>query len=306
MKNPLVQLRVAARTWLALRRQWPGLFRLRDAALQFHRVVLPARFTHRAAARALARHTRVEAEGGAWRVTLPGHGGLVFYWPTPPDPNLWFLIEQELTPRNPHHYTTPPVRLGPDSRVLDVGACEGLFAFRCLRQGPVREVVAFEPSPAMSALLRRAAAANGVADRLRVEALAVGACRGTARFDPAPGAESGRLDARAAGGLEVPCTSLDEYAREHGLHLTAADLIKVDAEGADFDVLRGAEGLIRTAAPQIAVTTYHCDEHAGQIVNWLRQVQPAYRLRLKGYAFWTPHPRPLLLLASTLPRTPAP
>lgn len=300
MKNPLSQLLSAARTWLALRHRRLGLFRLRDAALQFHRVVVPARFTHHAAARALARHARIEPDGNVWRVTLPRHGGLVFYWPTAPDPNLWFLIEQELTPRNPHHYTTPPVRLGPGCRVLDVGACEGLFAFRCLRGGLAREVIAFEPSPVMSALLRRGAAANGVAERLRVEALAVGAHGGTVRFDPAPGAEGGRLDAHAATGLEVPCTTLDEYCRRHGLSLTAEDLIKVDAEGADFDVLRGAEELIRAAAPQLAVTTYHCDEHAEQIVDWLRLVQPAYRLRLKGYAFWTPRPRPLLLQASTL------
>jgi FkbM family methyltransferase len=301
MKNPLALLLTAARTWIALRRRWPGLFSLRDAARQFHRVLLPARFTYRAAARALARHARIEPEGDAWRVTLPGHGGLVFYWPSAPDPNLWFLIEQELTPRNPHFYTTAPVRLDGGSRVLDVGACEGLFAFRCLRQGLAGEVVAFEPAPVMQTLLRRGAAANGVAERLRLEPRAVGARCGTVRFDTAPGAEAGRIDANAAGGAEVPCTTLDEYCRERSLGLTARDLIKVDAEGADLDVLHGAAGLIRDAAPQLAVTTYHCDAHAAEMVDWLRRTQPRYRMRLKGFAFWTPRPRPLLLQASTLP-----
>lgn len=298
MKNPAAQFLTAARTWLALRRRWPGVFRLRDAALQFSRVVLPARFTYRAAARALARAAHLEPAGDAWRIRLPRHGGLEFYWPATPDPNLWFLIEQELTPRNPHYYTLPPVRLEPESRILDVGACEGLFAFRCLRQGLAREVIAFEPSSAMHALLQRGAAANGVAERLRAEALAVGAHSGTVRFNPAPGAEAGHIDHAAAGGTEVPCVTLGDYCRDHGLTLRARDLIKVDAEGADFDVLRGAEGLIRAAAPQLAVTTYHEDAHAEQIVGWLREVQPAYRLRLKGFAFWTPRPRPLLLLAA--------
>ena len=300
MKNPFAHFLTATRAWLALRRRWPGLFTLRDAALQFHRVLLPARFTYRAAARALARHARLEPEGEVWRVTLPDHGGLVFYWPSAPDPNLWFLIEQELTPRNPHFYTTPPVRLDGESRVLDVGACEGLFAFRCLRQGLAGEVVAFEPAPVMQALLRRGAAANGVAERLRLEPRAVGARGGTVRFDTASGAEAGRIDATAAGGVEVPCTTLDEYCRERGLALSARDLIKVDAEGADLDVLRGAAGLIRDAAPQLAVTTYHDDAHAAEMVDWLRRTQPRYRMRLKGFAFWTPHPRPLLLQASTL------
>lgn len=299
MKNPPANLLVAVRTWSALRRRWPGLFRLRDAARQFHRVVLPARLAQRAAGRALARHARITAEGDAWRVRLPGHSGLEFFWPTPPDPNLWFLIEQELTPRNPHHYTTPPLQLTPDSCVLDVGACEGLFAFRVLRHGLAGKVVAFEPSPVMKALLERGAAANYVADRLRVEPLAVGAQSGTVRFVTAPGAEAGRIDAAHPAGQAVPCTRLDDYCRAHGLSLTARDLIKIDAEGADFDVLRGAEELIRRAAPQIAVTTYHCDAHAGDIVEWLHRVQPKYRLRLKGFSFWTPRPRPLLLLAAT-------
>lgn len=299
MKHPLANFFVALRTWNALRR-WPGLFRWGDAAMQFHRVVLPARFAHRAAARALAQHAQITAEGDSWRVRLPGHGGLEFFWPTPPDPNLWFLIEQELTPRNPHHYTTPPVQLAPDGCVLDVGACEGLFAFRALRQGLAGRVVAFEPSPAMHGLLQRGATANGVAERLRVEPLAVGAYSGTVRFTAAPGAEAGRIDAANAAGQEVPCVRLDDYCHERGLSLTPRDLIKIDAEGADFDVLRGAEDLIRTAAPQIAVTTYHCDTHAAAIVEWLRRVQPKYRLRLKGFSFWTPRPRPLLLQASTL------
>jgi FkbM family methyltransferase len=298
MKNPLANLLTAVRTWSALRR-WPGLFRPGDAALQFQRVLLPARFAHQAADRALQRHARSEREpDGAWRITLPDPGNLQFFWPTAPDPNLWFLIEQELESGNPHCYTTPPIRLAPESRVLDVGACEGLFAFRCLRQYAVAQVVAFEPSPVMATLLRRGAEANGIAGRLRIEPRAVGAVTGSVRFNTQPGAESGRIDDATPGGQDVPCVRLDDFCREAGLALTARDLIKIDAEGADFDVLRGAEGLIRSAAPQVAVTTYHCDEHAAQIVTWLRAVQPAYRLRLKGFSFWTPHPRPLLLLAA--------
>ena len=101
-------------------------------------------------------------------------------------------------------------------------------------------------------------------------------------------------------GLRIEAVSLDEYVRRAGLRLGPHDLVKVDAEGADWDVLRGAEGLIREHAPQIAVTTYHTDRHAYEITAWLRSVQPRYRLRLKGFSYWTPTPRPVLLQASTL------
>lgn len=298
MRNPVRQLVVALRSWLALRAQ-PGLFRLADAALQFERVLLPRRWTYRDAAHALAGASRIQQEpDGVYRVTLPDHHGLTFFWPTAPDPNLWNLIEQEVDPRNPHCYTTPPIRLTLESRVLDVGACEGLFAFRCLREGLASEVIAFEPSPLMASVLARGAQANGVADRLRLVTSAVGAHTGTVMFDASAGEQAGCLAEGSSGGVTVPCTTLDDYCANAGLVLRPRDLIKVDAEGADWDVLKGAERTLRAGGPQVAVTTYHTDAHARQISTWLRAINPRYRLRLKGFAPWTPQPRPVLLLAS--------
>jgi len=300
MRNPLRQLQLALAVWRDWRHE-SGLFKAGDAARQFHRVLLPRRCLAGAAARALARSTQTQPESDSvHRITLPDLGGLVFFWPGAPDPNLWYLIEQETDPRNPHYYTTPPIALRPDSRVLDVGACEGLFAFRCLRQELAREVIAFEPSGRMAPLLRRGAEANGVADRLRLVESAVGALTGTVSFDVTDGEQSGRLAESAAGTQVVPCTTLDDFCAAQHLELGPHDLIKVDAEGADFEVLRGAERILRSRSPQVAVTTYHTDAHAREIVTWLREVQPGFRLRLKGFSFWTPRPRPVLLLASAV------
>ncbi|MCS5687644.1 MAG: FkbM family methyltransferase, partial [Acidimicrobiales bacterium] len=76
--------------------------------------------------------------------------------------------------------------------------------------------------------------------------------------------------------------------------------IKADAEGADLDVLLGAREQIRNGAPQLAITTYHVDDHAERMIAWLREIRPDYSLRLKGFSFWTAKPRPVLLQASTL------
>ena len=78
-------------------------------------------------------------------------------------------------------------------------------------------------------------------------------------------------------------------------------LRQADAEGADLDVLLGAEEQIRNGAPQLAITTYHVDVHAERMIAWLREIRPDYSLRLKGFSFWTDKPRPVLLQASTLP-----
>jgi hypothetical protein len=95
-------------------------------------------------------------------------------------------------------------------------------------------------------------------------------------------------------------TTLDRFVSSQQLELSQRDLIKIDAEGADLNVLKGGEDLIRRYRPQIAVTTYHKDEHPEEIYTWLRDLDLGYRFRLKGFSFWTEIPRPVLLQASTL------
>lgn len=297
MKNPLRNLLAVCRTWRALRRH-RGVFTLADASLQLPRVLLPDRWHFRAAGKALRREARIEPAGNdVFRVDLPKRG-LRFYWLGQPTDHLWYLIEQEFDPQNPHYYTTPPIALGPDSLVLDVGACEGLFACRLAKAALARRVICFEPSSQMAALIRRSAEENGVGPRITVEALAVCDRSGPVGFQAGPNALAGAVQRNGPAQTSVEAVSLDDYCRAHGLSLTPRDLIKVDAEGMDAEVLRGAEELIRAGRPQIAVTTYHCDQHCFDILAWLKQVQPAYRLRLKGFAFWTTPPRPVLLQAA--------
>ncbi len=141
----------------------------------------------------------------------------------------------------------------PSSRVLDVGACEGLFAFRTLKLGLAASVTCFEPSSRTASFLEKAAEANGCADKIRIEIAAVGAKTGEVLFTDSDIPEANRVLAPgAAGGIKVRQVSLDDYCREQNLVLTSNDLIKVDAEGADLEVIRGAERLIRQGSPQIA------------------------------------------------------
>lgn len=301
--RPLRDAAAAWRCWRRLRAAHGDLFPASDAWLGFGRILMPQRLRHRLGWKRLREGCDVSTDpGGGYRVRVKSLG-LEFLWPTPPDCDTWFALEQEVDPANPHCYTTPPIRLGPSSTVLDVGACEGLFAFRVLRQGLARRVIAFEPFPSMASLLARGAAANGIGPELRHEPLAVAARSGPMGFRIGAGADAGQVVSDPGPGFEgvrVTATSLDDYAARTGLELGRGDLIKIDAEGADWDVLRGAEGLIRSGAPQVAVTTYHADDHAAGIADWLRLVQPAYRMRLKGFSYWTPVPRPVLLQASAL------
>lgn len=296
MRNPLARLWCCGQTWRKLR-QYPGLFSLSDACMQLNRVIVPKRVLDWRARIGLRRQVHVfPSEGGVFEIRLLNRD-LRFFWPEAPDRNLYFLIEQELNSRNPHHYTSPPIVVSPRTLILDVGACEGLFAFRTLKHGLARQVICFEPMQAMAQLIKLGARANGVSEAITVESLAVDETPGRVGWNRMDNLQANRID--GASSTTIESVSLDDYCHSRGIVLDSHDLIKIDAEGYDFRVLRGADQLIRSGAPQIAVTTYHCDDHVFEIVNWLKERQPTYRMRLKGFSCWTNRPRPVLLQAST-------
>jgi FkbM family methyltransferase len=293
-RNLLANLLQSHGMWRSLQK-FPGAFAARDAALQFNRVILPQRFHHREAGVSLRKRTSItRVDDQLWKVEVT-ELGLHFYWPQEPDNNLWFAIEQELETHNPHYYTTPPIEVGSDSVVLDIGSCEGLFAFRLLSQRLAQRVIAFEPFPRMRELLRRGAVENRVGDRL-------GASIGKARFTTSAVSDGNSLaqSSQDAASIEVHVTTLDAFCTTSGLRMKPSDLIKIDVEGADFSVLEGAIQTIREYRPQIAVTTYHEVGHAEQMLSYLKQLVPEYRFRVKGFAFWMSPIRPVLLQASTL------
>lgn len=296
MRNPAKMILHAWRVWSSLRKKYPDVFTASDAWRQFYRVWLPARFPYRAAGKALARMAEIdELAADRYRVRIPEQG-ISFYWPQRPDPNMYFTLEQEFDFRNPHYYTTRPIGLGRESRIFDVGACEGLFALRTAKAGDVAKVFCFEPDAHMSQLIEMAALENDVSNIIQVVNEAVAKESGEVSFVTDEGPEGGRL--AADGGTKIPATSIDDFCERRKLKLTKDDLIKIDAEGADLDVLKGAEKSIRQYAPQIAVTTYHTEDHCSEMIDYLRSLQPGYRLRLKGFSFWTPVPRPVLLQAA--------
>lgn len=280
--------------------------------MQISRVLLPPRFAYHKAGRELRRLAKITSlDEKTSRVEVLQHG-ISFYWHGAADNNLFFLIEQEFNPNNPHCYTTDPISLTATSLVIDVGACEGLFAYRLLKQNVCRKVICFEPGEVMATLLWRGAVENGVADRLKVEPAAVAQTSGPVKLT-----NEGRPDAcriESYGDSEKPSDAetgkdelksdayavcLDDYLSNHKIQLQPNDLIKVDAEGADWEVIQGASQTIARDRPQIAVTTYHADEHAESIAGLLKNLNPDYQFRLKGFSHWTSRPRPVLLQASS-------
>src|SRR5262249_14457188 len=137
--------------------------------------------------------------------------------------------------------------LGPGGTVCDIGANKGSFTYWLARWCKYGRVIAFEPQPELARRLAGTCRALGLC-HVTVEAMAVYSNSGHKDlFMPAPnhpGASLHRkpVDTAEFKILSVPTISLDEYFDRH-CKLEERDrisLLKIDAEGAEFDILKGA------------------------------------------------------------------
>jgi FkbM family methyltransferase len=146
--------------------------------------------------------------------------------------------------------TLLPLLVTRGERGLDIGANYGTYSLTLARIGA--RVDLFEPNPAIAAVL--AAWAHGKTG-VAVHALALSDRSGTAELViPGDGNIEHDSSAALAGGavasgrrVEVPLAPLDS------LNITDAALIKIDVEGHEDAVLRGAAATIAASSPALIV-----------------------------------------------------
>jgi FkbM family methyltransferase len=157
----------------------------------------------------------------------------------------------------PQEIQTLRLLLPPAGVAFDVGAHHGEWTLHVLRQSPGVLVHAFEPSPPTNELLRHTLAPHIASGRVVVSAVALGSSPGAATFHhylDAPGLST--FHRRATTEVEqniapptqisVPVSTIDEYSRAAGV--PRIDFLKIDTEGNELAVLKGAGGMLRSNA----------------------------------------------------------
>ena len=158
---------------------------------------------------------------------------------------------------NPEEYRAFRDAVHPGAVVLDVGANVGSYTLLfAMWAGPGGRVFAFEPAPDAREGLRQHVVLNRVADRVEIIPSAAAEHAGSAKLQ-VDGASGGNtlIDAGLPTGptIEVETTSLDAFCRARGL---VPDVVKIDVEGAELDVLRGARSVL--AQPEVrAFVEFH-------------------------------------------------
>ncbi len=155
----------------------------------------------------------------------------------------------------------------PGTLMFDVGANIGLMAIPVLTADASCQVVSFDPSVNVLPSLRQTIAESPFGARWSLVEKAVGAALGTITFTLSSVANSlfdgirptQRVESAAQ--VQVEMTTLDaEWAR---LGKPAVSLIKIDVEGAESEVLRGAAECLRAERPFV-------------LLEWNRQNLAAY------------------------------
>jgi FkbM family methyltransferase len=138
--------------------------------------------------------------------------------------------------------------LQPGMTMLDIGAHHGFYTLHASSiVGDAGRVYAFEPSPRERKALLRHVRLNGCKN-VRVQALALGAEKKEAELHVVEGSQTGCNSLRPpvvlSGTSSVPVRvmPLDDWLTEQ--KIGQVDFIKLDVEGGELEVLKGAEALL--------------------------------------------------------------
>ena len=151
---------------------------------------------------------------------------------------------------------------------FDLGANHGFFTMLLARY--CRVVVAVEASAPNVAVLERHLGINGVRN-CKILHAAAGKENGLSFFAEGPNHATGRVSAE--GGMEVNLVSLEELVKRFG----PASVIKMDVEGAEFEVLEGGADYLRERRPKLFVST-HSDNIREDCVRLLRSLDFSVRI----------------------------
>lgn len=142
--------------------------------------------------------------------------------------------------------------------VLDIGANIGLHSMKLARSGKNTKIYAFEPSPGTASILRKNIIKNSLANKVIVVPKAVSdkICSITF-FECEDNAYSSLKDTKrkkVVNRVKVPVTTIDEFVKEN--EISKISLIKIDVEGLETEVIKGAENVLNNLKPDLFVEIY--------------------------------------------------
>src|SRR5690349_8944049 len=162
------------------------------------------------------------------------------------------MVQRAMRSYEPAKHALIRKHLRPGMTFIDVGANKGDFSLLAARlAGKSGHVISIEPEPENHSMLERSIALNDYSN-IRVMQIAVSDRDGVANLQIGSTSGSHTLSPEFSGSrtVAVPTRTLDGVVAEQ--RLGTVDMIKIDVQGLELAVLRGAAETLR-ANPRIVV-----------------------------------------------------
>lgn len=165
-----------------------------------------------------------------------------------------------------------------DEEVLfDCGGFTGdtVLDFIKLTQGKYKKVISFEPDEKNFEKLKNLVKKREL-QNIEVKNQATGQIQGKIGF-----VSSGNMVSKVVNdqkeGNQVDIVALDNYINEK------PSIIKMDVEGFEFETLKGAETIIRSLKPKLAICIYHKTLDFYEIPLYLKSLVPEYKFKVRQH-----------------------
>lgn len=168
--------------------------------------------------------------------------------------------------------------------VMDIGAHLGLFSvFMARLVGPSGRVFSFEPTPLTRKTLQKTVRINGCENSITVRGEAVAGSTTTMRFYDTgmllSNANSIIHSLRSRRSLTVKTVSLDDFVATYQLNVRC---LKIDVEGAELELLRGACRTFLIDRPAAALSVHPAQlNNAGYILADVWSVLEEYNMSVR-------------------------
>lgn len=183
------------------------------------------------------------------------------------------FIDEIHTQISKEYFDRSVVDLGQNEVYFDVGGFDGDSAENFIKfvDGKYKGVHIFEPD---QGLLDKANARLKNYHNVFYNPLGIYDKKTTLYFDV-----TGGLDGIISnqGTVSIETTTIDEYTAD------VPTYIKFDVEGVEIEAINGSVSTIKNTKPKMAIASYHYPKHIWQIPLLVKELNPAYKLKLRHY-----------------------
>lgn len=158
---------------------------------------------------------------------------------------------------------------------VDVGAFDGdsIRAFLSSVNGKYKKIYAYEPDTILVNKIQKMIDEKKI-DNIELEQYAIGNDNMNVNFSDSASSGS-RIE--EDGKSVVKMRKLDDLIKEK------VTLLKMDIEGAEIDAIKGAEHLIKTYHPKLAISIYHRCEDIYEIPLLIHEMVPEYKFKVRHH-----------------------